>query len=136
MTQKQLCDKNNDKVNPVVEEVYSTEETKIGKWIDGKNLYRKVVVYTPNKTIGAEGTSSAIAIPHNISNLSQCIHCEMFNSNQYRFPYGNGDSSGQITKLTIVNRIDNDYINIRTINDFWGASNIFYFILEYTKTTD
>lgn len=27
------------------EEVYSTEETRIGTWIDGKPLYRKVCIY-------------------------------------------------------------------------------------------
>ena len=115
---------------------YSTEEVKIGTWVDGKPLYRKVVMYKPDKTIGTEGTTSSIAVPHNISNLSQCIHCEMFNAKHYRFPMANGDSSGQITNLTIVSTIDNNYINITIINDFWGVSNIFYFILEYTKTTD
>ena len=34
---------------------YSTEEQVIGRWIDGKQIYRKVISYVPTQTIGEEG---------------------------------------------------------------------------------
>lgn len=43
-------------------ENYSTNEVAVGKWIDGKTLYRKVVTTT------AEITSEVDEIPHNIQN--------------------------------------------------------------------
>ena len=69
-----------DNIENAINETYSTTETKIGKWHDGKDLYRKVVVYT-NPLAGGENT-----IPHNISNVSEIVKVEgkiPFSGNSY-----------------------------------------------------
>ena len=50
-------------------EDYSTEEVNTGKkWIDGKDIYRKVLHLTSGWTVGEE-----VAIAHNISNFEKII---------------------------------------------------------------
>lgn len=46
---------------------YSTEETIVGKWIDGSILYRKII------DIGNLPNKNKKNIPHNISNLKRVI---------------------------------------------------------------
>ena len=109
--------------------VYSTEEKRIGTWIDGKPLYRKVISgYWSFKT----GDTN---IAHNISNLDLCIRADLFRIDSshisWEFPFisTNGGLTG-ITKVTPENVI------VKAYNDTWSNSNNGYIILEYTKTTD
>ena len=116
---------------------YSTSEQVIGKWIDGKPIYRKVVSVASSQFYG-----NTALINHNISNL-KCVINQSFiwtrtdGSYQYRqlpsIYYGNTEWSAQtyvtgtqvIFELgsTIANRLKNNSANC-------------YIILEYTKTTD
>ena len=112
------------------EEVYSTDEQVIGKWIDGKTLYRKVI-----KRENISLSSSTI--------LSNSVMADL----------------NEITKIDVVGKKGNDYNLIAkahptTLNWSIGAyynSNGWYIeagssaagtwafitiIVEYTKTTD
>ena len=124
--QKQLEDKV-DKLS-----TYSTEEQVIGTWIDGKILYRKVVVYKNSDIIGAYDTITNIEILHKISNLNQCVNASLF-TDFYRFPIFYGLNT--VEKVTGITSVDNTKINLRIINDTWGPKT-WYITLEYTKTTD
>ena len=53
---KLLKNKAGDTIIPVTQVVYSTSEMAIGKWIDGKILYRKVV-QIPTTTISSQNTT-------------------------------------------------------------------------------
>ena len=101
---------------------YSTEETKIGTWIDGKPLYRKTFNITSE-------LSPDLNMPHNISNIDYCkcygtlitgnISAEQFyaNSTDYFRCFREGY-----------------FVKIR-----YGTSNgptTIIINLEYTKTTD
>lgn len=46
---------------------FSTDETEVGTWIDGRTLYQKTILYTQN----ISGTTN---IQHNIENLDYCTH--------------------------------------------------------------
>ena len=109
-------------------EVYSTNEVRVGTWIDGKPLYRKVIVYD-----GAAIPSGNKLIPHNISNIDYrtikdfvfalsngAYYCNTAGSYAYAFPFEISSSDIQI------------YIGTDWANVFPKA----YFTLEYTKTTD
>lgn len=48
-----------------VGEVYSTEEQRIGTWIDGKPLYRKVIILNLPKTTSSVATYSGTDLPEN-----------------------------------------------------------------------
>ena len=109
---KNVVNANDDKFN------YTQEEQRIGTWIDGKPLYRKVI------ETNVSGTTQ-MTIPHGISNLAWIIRCDITMLNQYN--YFMADS--------------------KDINDVSVSSGDIYFtsawptgnakiILEYTKTTD
>ena len=105
------------------EEIYSTNEIKIGKWIDGKDLYRKVIDF------GALPNATTKGVAHNISNLGTVVNC-----------YGYASISN--TKLSInwyngtnyiTTFVTNTVVNIQTSND--RSSYTAYVIIEYTKTS-
>ena len=113
---------------------YFTTETNTGmKWIDGKDIYRKVIEYQPTATIGTVGQATNILIPHNVTNMEQCIKCDAFINSHYRLPIGGGSTN--VSTLTLVTAVHpTNGISLRIINDTWNASNKFYFVIEYTKT--
>ena len=70
-----------DNIEDAIEEkqTYSTEEKRIGTWVDGKPLYRKTIIYT--------GSMSAnVQIAHNISNFGELVNYfgSQYSSNTYK----------------------------------------------------
>ena len=120
---KKYVDDKFDKIS-----VYSTEEKVIGKWIDGKPLYRKIIDTNDNSS----------NILHGISNLKNVINCK---GNIKRtssevvsqlFPHADTDSNYNV---------DVNYFSSTTIVLVIGTGILstiagFTLILEYTKTTD
>lgn len=114
------------------EEIYSTEEQRIGTWIDGKPLYRKVI----NAGVINISAGSSINIAHNISNIelvnkveAKIVYLSATTQNTYYLPYINGANN---TSVTIVDKTN---VVIKSIGEGWSGHNI-YITLEYTKTTD
>lgn len=114
------------------EEVYSTEETKIGTWIDGKPLYRKVI----NSTAPiCEKDGTYVSKTYNISNNVDFAVIELgFIKDEYNqiqtFPYIN--NSGNCIKAFVDL---NKKINlVHNINSY--SSKEVTVSVEYTKTTD
>lgn len=115
---------------------YSTSEKVIGKWIDGRNLYRKVINITSINT-NANATDVSISL----SNLNEIVNIGgsvRTNSGQYKpvtsvYVDGNGVQTRYIFSVYTV------YSTTLTVSygDWWknvfGKANI---IIEYTKTTD
>ena len=107
------------KVDEAVEEAneYSTTETVVGKWIDGKPIYRKV--YAWSGVVSSSGwTDTQLTPPSDIAQVVD-IYCP--------------NVSGMFYPVNTDILTDN---HIR----FWSeTSNIYavsYIVLEYTKTTD
>ena len=111
-------------------EVYSTEEQRIGTWIDGKPLYRKII-----ETTMPETPSNGVYITKNTTNIpdmsfgyvSRAI--AISNNQYYTLPYIN--NSGYATKFFIEIQ---DLI-LANGNTSFNNSKTFV-VLEYTKTTD
>lgn len=104
---------------------YSTSETVVGTWIDGKPLYRKIVTAT-----APEGDVTNFGIPHGISNLKTVIHQELNATNS------NGNTYPQDNDIYVLKLKDTDAQNV-----WCNVSGAFYtwtliVTLEYTKTTD
>lgn len=117
-------------------EVYSTSEVRIGTWIDGKPLYRKVVVYKNTEIIGTKGKIVDFGINHNISNFKQLCKLDCTLSTGNILPVSIGSTDGtNIDFGTRIYQVDSKQINLRLINDTWGPRE-WYITLEYTKTTD
>lgn len=109
------------------EEVYSTEEQKIGTWIDGKPLYRKTIISNFELPFVTQVTS--YNIDHNISNIDKVVHVEMTDGLKH---IPNLSKAGGTTTIDYVSSTT---IEIRYINDSWSSRD-WYITLEYTKTTD
>lgn len=109
---------------------YSTTEQRIGTWIDGKPIYRKVV------NTGTLPNTQSKTVAHNIENFKRIIRI-----------YGNAYDpiAGAIYPLPITNsegvqyqvalRVSTTNITIATGIDRSNFTES-YVVLEYTKTTD
>ena len=113
------------------QEIYSTDEIIIGKWINNKPIYRKVINF------GSLPNATTKDITHGITNLDKIIR-------YYGIAYATG-SAGFITRIlpasspsgaeyTIDLYILENNIEIATAIDRSAYSA--YIIIEYTKTTD
>lgn len=103
-------------------EVYSTEETRIGTWIDGKPIYRKVF----SGTSGANETSTQFGT---VENLSEVVH--MYG--KIHHTYINGyvsipESNAELQQI--------GYVLYIYIGNIALSNQPFTVIAEYTKTTD
>lgn len=105
---------------------YSTTETIIGKWVDGKTLYRKVIDTgaLPNSTTKVIGT---INTDERITNIYGCT----FNSNNnFTMPIPTISTASLTECIQIY--VDGSYnITIRTGSNRNGYSG--YVVVEYTK---
>lgn len=106
------------------EEAYSTEETRIGTWIDGKPLYRKVV---ENTGLNAYNTWVEIAV---IPDIDQMV-----------FAYGSVLTSDQAGTLAIPNmrtaiKLENPNKIVYTAESQNMSGKTIRTIVLYTKTTD
>lgn len=112
------------------ENIYSTEETVVGKWIDGRPIYRKTIVLN-NITIGSA------PINHNISNLDIAIKVDVFmhETDTSKLYYGTTPIPNNIVGVQVVNNTSIKFYN--NGDNFSGSeTRTWYFILKYTKTTD
>lgn len=119
-----------DYINDVSEEIYSTEEIKIGKWIDGKPLYRKVFVNIniPAKPTTSDAGYAYINLPNNINDIFVKYVTVLVNDNNLLLPFIASD--GNIMK---INSVTSSQIMITNKTAYSGTAKV---ILEYTKTTD
>ena len=105
-------------------DIYSSSEIVVGKWMDDKPIYRKVI-----KSDGIVG--SGVNIAHGISNLKRVTKIEVSASDEIGttyFPYNNDFD----IKILQVN---GTYINANIDTGFSSGWPL-YWIIEYTKTTD
>ena len=118
---------NDTNLNAIQEiSVYSTNELVIGKWIDGKPLYRKVISF------GALPNNSTKSVAHNISNLKRIVKLEGF--------AGSSQSLGGITlphatATPTALYADTTNINVKTTSDATAYTETYIYIY-YTKSTD
>ena len=107
---------------------YSTTETNTGKkWIDGKDIYRKVISVN-NVSVG-----SSSPINHSISNFGELVSItgvfyDGNNARQYPTVQSTGESLNMVVTSTQITFLGN-------VN--WSASSTrtHKFILEYTKSS-
>lgn len=107
---------------------YSTTEKRIGTWIDGKPLYRKVVTHQFDTSI----PSGVTTIPHNISDVSEIIGIDtMYQLGWDTSTYGD-ESYLAMNGFQTLAGTQNITINNVGKNSWSGK---FKFILKYTKSS-
>lgn len=102
---------------------YSTEEKVIGTWINGKPLYRKVLIST-------SGNSGQKYINHGISDIGKVVNIyASMTSNNYNYFMNNSSpypfSVQEISTTAVIMNIDGAFSN-------WTLS----IVMEYTKLHD
>lgn len=118
--------------------IYSKEERKIGTWIDGKPLYRKVIKVT---SIDISSNNCDVAI--SISNLNEIVNIggtiKITGTNTYKpitTIYTDSSSAvGSVFSFSVY-AITDSYISLSYGNWWKEMFDKAYIILEYTKTTD
>ena len=123
--------------NPNNVEKYSTNETKIGTWIDGRNLYRKVITITSiNTNANVTEVSISLANLNEIVNIGGSVKTS---SGQYK-PVTTYymDSTGIVQRYGFCVYAITSSLMTLSYGDWWkgGAFNGCKVIIEYTKTTD
>ena len=116
-------------------DIYTTDERVVGRWIDGRPIYKKVVVYHNSETIGVKNGTTTILIPHEITNLGLVVNNKILNRDNYIVPLTTGDNNGTFQNTTGIYQVSSTNIQLRITNDTWSPTN-WFFILKYTKTTD
>lgn len=122
-----------EQIENAVEKIenYSTNETKVGSWIDNKPIYKKTIIISNKAFSNGDNT-----IAHGISNFKQCIKAELKKNGAHIFPYFNYNPNDTILSQTFIALVDSTNITIRLMNDSWGNQNVWYATIYYTKTTD
>jgi len=116
--------------------IYSTDETKVGIWIDGKPIYRKVIDIQsyPNATI----VSMDIPDIPNVETLITCRAMSRATGESFPVPsyYGQGYSSTVYYDTILADFNENTITSIRLKTNSNRTTYTGFIILEYTKTTD
>lgn len=124
-------------INEARLEEYSTTEKIIGKWIDGKPLYRKTITFTTMIKF-----NEITSIAHNIENAKN-----IFIDFGASFMEANIGANNYLSyNLPIIGYVDNltdkvyCYVNSTDINFYangnWDTNWTKHITLNYTKTTD
>lgn len=111
---------------------YSTSEKVIGKWINGKPLYRKVISF------GSLPNSTTKNVAHEISNLGEVTRLSAIATN------GSGSyktipdviSTNTATYMTSQVKLSISSGNIVIYTESNQSSFSTYVVMEYTKTSD
>lgn len=138
------CIKYNTSVLSTPENNYSTEEQRIGTWVDGKPLYQ-ITIQDTMPVVTTDGTRATKNIDISNLRIDKCICIEAFifryENGGYRdcIPFDSINNTSLFSHLE-VNRID--YSHDYSDNLFCACSRTtdnnrpFYATLKYTKTTD
>ena len=125
----------NKLTNYTPQEVYSTEETRIGTWVDGKPLYRKVY----NNLIFPTTTGINKKILDLPSGIDHVIVLQGFLDafpNRYPILFASPDSRGTTINLIIwSNSVYLDFCAAQEVVTLFGRKPYVVWV-EYTKTTD
>lgn len=120
--------------NLIASEKYSTNESIVGIWIDGKPIYRKVLTKTNNT-----GRDTSLATPTNIDVMvnMRVIAIHKNNKEIITIPansisYSTGNVPRGVTYLAHNAAWNHDHLYVVQINGY----RYIYAIIEYTKTTD
>jgi hypothetical protein len=110
-------------------QAYSTSETKIGTWIDGKPLYRKVI------DTGALPNATTKTVSSGISNLKKIVFIHGIGHNTTSDTYIPIPYPSSTANQTLMVYFTNGSVNLLAQTNY-AQYDESYIVLEYTKTTD
>ena len=115
--------------------IYSTDEIKIGTWVDGKPLYRKTYVFTKTPT-----SSMSIKTNDLRSYFDKVINIYgTFATDSSFIPLNTYHPTSNANSMLFFVSYSSDYyftLEARIGSGYVGKSIDFFVTIEYTKTTD
>lgn len=111
-------------------EIYSTEETQIGTWIDNKPLYRKVVLID-GAVVGTVSAGNSKVLDHEILDAEYIAIVESY---LYINTSGDYQPLNTPSRYAVVNATGIKLVADTTI--YATSAHTFGFVIHYTKTTD
>lgn len=117
--------------------IYSTDESIVGCWIDGRPIYKKTIIKTVPEG-GATGSSITFNLSDEVSNLgtvvTEKVMARASNSNNAHIsPVYNGTFAE--IKFEHARYAANNEVKY-TFTNRWSVAVEAYLIVQYTKTTD
>lgn len=110
-------------------EKYSTDEQEIGKWIDGKSIYRKVISFTTGASTNTWTTIAELQF-NRVINLYGYMYIS--ESEMYRLPYAGIGTNGANENVYFYVSSQQGLIREKHNYDYANSKNS-YLIVEYTK---
>ena len=109
---------------------YDTNERIVGRWVDGKPVYRKVFNITLNRSAGNTDVATGVSIQE-VVDVRGIVHVQ----SQYCEPFPN--SVAGTNRITVYDNNFSTPNTIRVVNNsnVW-VGQPFIIVLDYTKTTD
>lgn len=117
-------------------EIYSTEETKIGTWIDGKPLYRKCFVITLPTSTGLNQNLINISDLNIDVPVSANGPIKQINGDWQQLNVTQADTNGYVKYGAIGTFYKLNYFRVSLYDSAYTGGATLYLRLEYTKTTD
>lgn len=117
---------------------YSTSETRVGTWIDGKPLYQKTFTGTLIKTTTV-GTivNTEISVGTSVKEFIKCVGMAKISNGNWNMLNDSKASENKLLRLAIFDNSNQSKPNKIVINNSWFLENGTYYITaQYTKTTD
>ena len=116
-------------------EDYSEEEKIIGKWIDGRPIYRSIVITNlPSTTTNGVRSSVNYPFDANIKLVTNIKATYINNINCWTSSYNSGSTNIHYYCSLYYNLLDK-FIRINNSNVDWNNA-LAYIVIEYTKYTD
>ena len=110
-------------------EYYSTDEKVIGRWIDGKPLYKKV--WSVNISLGTAAYRYNISEIAEMDSIISCKGIAVPNTSSYPVL-----SDGDMYFMVEVDKTQNQIMIKQTMTTSTTLYTLKYIIVQYTKTTD
>lgn len=118
---KNLCDSN----------IYSTTEKRVGTWINGKPIYRKVVSQPVSNWTGNKDINLGVSNVDVFTNARVLIDTDIYTA------VGNTQGSTSYYLRNWVFRKTSTNNTVTVVNGLnTSITGIIYVVIEYTKTTD
>ena len=123
----QLKDQEGDSLYPKVLEEYSSTEKVVGRWVDNKPLYRKII----------SGNMSQGTTAHGISNIESVakLYGVMHKPNSGKY-FSLPSTRPSYPEYAVGVFMDATYLNLERGSNVQANYMTFKIIIEYTKTTD